>query len=87
MYDVKTDHQVVPVGADLMQLVDCRTGALIATATRTGERWMVAADGGIAGGTVGARGEAITALVELALAALGGTGYSTLVPSGLSEVP
>lgn len=85
LYDVKTDHKIVGHNPDLMQLYD-QAGTLIATATRADGVWTVSADG-ITDVTADTRQDAIMALTEQALAALGGTGYSTMVPHGLAEQP
>ncbi|MGV0627221.1 hypothetical protein [Mycolicibacter minnesotensis] len=87
MYNAETDHQVVPIGADLMHLLDNQDGAVIAAAARTSKgRWQVSADGADTV-TVNDRTAAVTALTETALAVLGGTGYSTMVPHGLTAQP
>ena len=88
MYDVRTDHQIVAFDSELMQLFDSATGAAIVTATRVGGvggTWTVSADG-VDDVTAADRQAAITAMIEQALAALGGTGYSTTVPHGLAEL-
>lgn len=85
MYDVKTDHKIVGHNPDLMQLYD-QDGTLIATAARTSGVWTVDA-AGVDDVTADTRQAAIMALTEQALAALGGTGYSTMVPHGLAEQP
>ncbi len=85
MYAVKTDHQIVGINPDLMHLLD-ETGALIAAAERVDGSWTITAED-VPDVTAASRGEAITALTEQALKALGGTGYSTMVPHGLSAAP
>lgn len=85
MYGVKTDHQIVAINKDLMHLID-EEATLIAAATRSDDEWTVTADG-VEDVTTSTRSEAIIALTEQALASLGGTGYSTLVPRGLSDQP
>ncbi|NOQ58409.1 hypothetical protein HGK73_10150 [Mycolicibacterium fortuitum] len=69
-----------------MKLFDATTGEPIVTATREDGTWTVVADG-IPDVTATDRGAAITAMTEHALAALPGTGYSTLVPRELSDLP
>jgi hypothetical protein len=93
-YEVKTDHKIVG-GEHLMQLLDTNTLEIIVTATRdpaTGV-WTVHAENAsvpdvtapTVAGSPTPRSEAITAMVNQALAALPGSGYSTLVPYGLPE--
>lgn len=84
--DVRTDHQIVAFGSEHMKLFDAATGDPIVTATRSAGTWTVSADG-VPDVTAADRPGAITAMTEQALAALGGTGYSTLVPYGLPEQP
>lgn len=84
MFDVKTDHQIVPFGSDLMRLFD-GTGNIIVTATRTGNGWDVEATDAPGVSNRATRSEAITAMINKALEVLPGTGYSTLVPHGLTE--
>lgn len=86
MYHVQTNHQIVGFGADHMKLFDATTGEPIVTATRTDGTWTITADG-IDDVTATDRGAAITAMTEHALAILPGSGYSTLVPRELSELP
>ncbi len=86
MYDVKTDHQIVAFDTELMQLFNCADGTVIVTASRAAGTWTVHADG-VDDVTAPDRQAAITAMTEQALAALGGTGYSTTVPYGLPELP
>lgn len=86
MYEVHTDHQIVAFGPNLMQLFESNTGNLIVTATRSDDEWTIAAEG-VPDVTATSRHAAITAMTEQALAALGGSGYSTLVPHGLSDMP
>ena len=88
MYDVRTDHQIVPFDTELMKLFNGDDGTVIVTATRAdgvGGTWTVSAEG-VADVTAADRQAAITAMTEQALAALGGTGYSTTVPHGLAEL-
>lgn len=90
MFQVKTDHQIVAHGDDLMHLYSS-DGELIATATRADEGWDVttastdveSADNRIA---------AIALLQDHAFAHLGpssdeGHGYSTLISHGLTDLP
>lgn len=85
MYTVRTDHQIVPFGADLMRLYD-RDGAVVVTAERTSGTWTIHADT-VDDVTADDRGAAVTAMTEQALAVLPGDGYSTFVPQGLLEQP
>lgn len=86
MFDVKTDHQIAPFGSDLMRLFD-GDGNVIVTATRSGNGWDVEATDAPGVGSRATRGEAITAMIDKALEVLPGSGYSTLVPHGLTETP
>lgn len=88
MYQVKTDHQIVAFGENLMRLFD-RDGTELVTATRTDDEWTIHAEG-LDDTTATSRAEAVTAMTEHALAAHpreGGQGYSTFVPSGLLDMP
>ena len=86
--DVQTDHRIVAFGADRMMLFDAEAGAVIVDANRAavGEPWTVVAEG-ISDVTVATRVEAIQAMVDQALSALPGSGYSCTVPHGLAELP
>ncbi|KLO25912.1 hypothetical protein ABW16_21630 [Mycolicibacter heraklionensis] len=86
MFAVTTDHQIVPFSDDQMALFDAKTGNRIALAVRESEAWTVSADG-IDDRSAEDRPAAITALLDAAIEALGGTGYSTMVPHGLAEQP
>lgn len=86
MYHVQTNHQIVGFGTEHMKLFDATTGEPIVTATREGSEWTITADG-TPDATAPDRPAAITAMTEQALAALPGTGYSTLVPRELSDLP
>jgi hypothetical protein len=83
-FHVQTDHQIVAHGDDTMALYD-NTGKTLAWATRRGDGWNVKSDQGEE--TAPNRAAAVTAMTEHALAALGGDGYSTLVPHGLTDNP
>lgn len=86
---VQTDHQIVdfPI-AHMMGLLDnASPGQPIVVATRgPGTTWVIHADG-IDDVIANTRAEAITAMIDHALTILPGTGYSTLVPHGLRELP
>lgn len=86
MYSVRTDHQIVAFGPDQMRLFANSDGATIVTATREGDEWTVTAEG-VPDVTADNRPDAVNAMIEQALAALPGDGYSTLVPHGLKELP
>ncbi|GAA2418023.1 hypothetical protein [Mycolicibacterium llatzerense] len=86
MYDVLTDHKIVAFDSELMQLFNCADGTVIVTATRADGTWTMHADG-VDDVTAADRPAAITAMIEQALAALPGAGYSTTVPYGLPELP
>lgn len=84
--DVHTDHQIVAFGADRMMLFDAEAGTVIVDCNRADGVWTAVADG-VADVTADTRPAAITAMVEQALAALPGTGYSCTVPHGLTDLP
>ncbi len=88
MLDVRTDHQIVAFGADGMTLFQVSDGQPIVSAGRAAAAgpWTVHAEG-VPDATCATRPEAIDQMIEHALAALPGTGYSTLVPHGLRELP
>lgn len=86
MYDAQTSHQIIAFGTELMQLFDSTDGTIVVTAERIDGTWTVKATG-IDDVTAANRADAITALIDQALASLSGTGYSTLVPHGLPEMP
>lgn len=92
---VQTDHQIVSFGADLMTLFDnaAGTGLVVAQRPDASTPWTVHADGvadvqvsNAADGTP-PRAPVIQAMVNQALAVSKGTGYSTLVPNGIAEMP
>lgn len=94
MMDVQTDHQIVAFGADRMMLFDA-TGTAVVDCTRNADgSWTATATGvpavtmpaDISGGRTSRQG-AINAMINQALAASPGTGYSTMVPHGLAEMP
>lgn len=86
MYTVITDHQIVGFGTEHMKLFVSVTGDPIVTASRDAGTWTVTADG-VPDVTATDRAGAVTAMTEQALASLGGSGYSTIVPRELSELP
>lgn len=89
--DVTTQHQIVAVGTDLMELRDNSNGAVIAHATRTSPtgNWAIsiARDATI---TISAatRTDAYMAMINNGPAGVseGATGYSTMVPHGLDDL-
>lgn len=83
---VETDHQILAVGGDKMTLFDPAAGKVHVTASRSTDGWVIQAEG-LHDITRGTREETIYAMTEHALALLPGTGYSTLVPTGLAELP
>jgi hypothetical protein len=83
MFTARTDHQLVAFGPNLLKLFDSNTGEQIAQASLDGTTWTIQADG-IDDTTATSLKDAITAVTEAAIAKLGGTGYSTLVPKELS---
>lgn len=94
MMDALTDHQIVAFGADKMMLfggdgtviVDCnrnQDGSWTAKAVGVPD---VTVPADITGGPTFRQG-AIKAMINQALAASPGTGYSTMVPHGLAEMP
>lgn len=86
--DVHTDHRIVAFGSDRMMLFNADEGAVIVDASRPDAQgdWTVVADG-VPDVTASTRVEAIQAMVDQALAALPGSGYSCTVPHGLAELP
>lgn len=84
--DVHTDHQIVAFGGDRMMLFDANEGQVIVDCNRADGVWTAVADG-VPDVTAGNRADAITAMIDQALAALPGTGYSCTVPHGLAETP
>lgn len=84
--DVRTDHQIVAFGTERMMLFDSEAGTVIVDANRSQGIWTIEAQG-IPDVTASNRPDAIQAMVEQALAALPGTGYSCTVPHGLSDLP
>ncbi|AID58845.1 hypothetical protein PBI_GAIA_25 [Mycobacterium phage Gaia] len=82
---IKTDHQIVEFGNDLMGLFDSN-GTLITQGERTTTGWKVTAIG-VSDVNVGNRSDAITAMINMALEVLPGEGYSCLVPRGLRAQP
>lgn len=82
---VRTDHQIVAFGNNLMGLFD-GDGTQLVTATRTETGWEITADGADPV-TATSRAEAVTAMTDTALAILPGDGYSCLVPHGLTDQP
>ncbi|AAN12686.1 hypothetical protein SEA_FLATHEAD_23 [Mycobacterium phage Flathead] len=83
--NIKTDHQIVAFGNDMMGLFD-RDGTLIVQAARVVGGWEVTAEGRPPA-TVLDRSSAITEMINTALAVLPGDGYSCLVPRGLRAQP
>jgi len=86
--DVKPHHRITVINPDHMSLLDTDTGATIVTATRGGSNqpWIITADG-VPDVTAPDRAGAIQAMTEQALAALGGSSYTTQVPPGLFDQP
>ena len=84
--DVHTDHQIVAFGGDRMMLFDANEGVVIVDCNRADGVWTAVADG-VPDMTADNRPDAITAMIEQALAALPGSGYSCTVPHGLAETP
>ena len=84
--NVQTDHQIVAFGADRMMLFDASEGVVLVDCNRADGVWTAVAEGA-ADVTAENRPDAITAMVEQALAVLPGTGYSCTVPHGLAELP
>lgn len=86
---VTTQLSIYPFGNHRMVLFDnTNGGAEVAVAERADETtpWTVSADG-VPDVTAVTRPLAITALIDQALAALPGTGYSTFVPDVLHTMP
>lgn len=84
-YQVQTDHQIIGA-TDLMVVIDHNLTQVV-TATRVSGIWTISATG-VADVTADNRSDAVDAMIAHALAALPAqTGYSTLVPHGLKEMP
>ena len=97
MYGVRTDHQIICAGPHQMLLIDfigpgATSGDVVhVCATRPGidGDWTVHAvhNTSVQDVTVTGRYPAVEQMIQHALAALDGTGYSTLVPTELQEIP
>lgn len=86
-FDVRTDHQIVAFDADRMILFDSHTADTVATAVRENGIWTVHA-GDVADAQVDNRNDAIDTMIDHALRVPGAkSGYSTLVPHGLRDLP
>lgn len=93
--DVQTDHQIVSFGADRMMLFDAVSGTVVVDSNRNPDGSWTATASGVPDVTMPAdiqpgptfRQGAITAMINQALAASPGDGYSTMVPHGLAEMP
>lgn len=97
MTEVRTDHQIVPFGPNLMKLFDSK-GAVVVQAEREHDKaqWEIHTDADeVADDMADTRSEAIDKMIhEMTPAVLGpntspspGNGYSCLVPHGLPETP
>jgi hypothetical protein len=91
-FEVQTDHQIVALGPDRMELRDNADGATLATATRPGlgSPWQVDInlDGAADFGPVATRADAINHMIfDRPDVDPSQPGYSTLVPHGLAEAP
>jgi len=84
--DAQTNHQIVAFGHDRMMLFDADAGTVVVDCNRVDGTWTATADG-VPDVTAATRAAAITAMIDQALAALPGTGYSCTVPHGLTELP
>lgn len=86
---VQTHHQIIPISNDKMTMFCFHCGPTphqIVTADRDGDGWTVTAEGADAV-TAGTRRDAITAMLDTALAILPDDGYSVTVPHGLRDMP
>lgn len=85
----ETDHQIVALGHDRMHLCDNATGSTHVVAERVGDKWVVSApdNDSVEAVSVKTRLDAVHAMIDRALAALPGTGYSTAWHPALSEMP
>lgn len=91
MWGVQGTHQVVAFGSDLMRLFNSTTGETIVEASRSAGTWTIHAEG-IPDATAADRPAALEVMPQHAFTALGpsgpnGEGYSTLIPTGLAELP
>lgn len=86
--NVQTDHQIVAFGDDKMVLFNSTDGQVLVTAERpaVGQPWTISATGAT-DATAADRPAAVTAMCDQALSILPGTGYSTMVPSTLVDLP
>lgn len=90
MFDAKTDHKIEPYGANVMKLkeFDADIDIIVATRQDVGQPWTIHSDkDDVADTTADNREDAIQEMVNLALVALPGTGYSCIVPHDLPETP
>lgn len=87
--DVQADHRIVAFGNDRMILFDAEDGNVIVECDREDDQhpWIVKPENGDPAASTASRTEAIQEMVNLALSILPGTGYSCIVPHGLSEMP
>lgn len=83
-------HQVIALGADLMELRDNADGSLIATATRTDPtaEWAITIERGPETFTATSRTDAYMAMLNNGPAGVsdGTAGFSTYVPHGLDDL-
>jgi hypothetical protein len=91
-FNVETNHQIIALGADRMELRDNASGGVIATAIRADSEspWQVDVnmDGAEDFGPVPSRAEAINHMIfDRPDVDPSKPGYSTLVPHGLPELP
>lgn len=91
-FQVETDHQVIAIGNDRMELRDNHSGGVIAVSTRPDESspWQVDVnmDGAEDFGPVPSRAEAINHMIhDRPDVDPSQPGFSTLVPHGLPEAP
>lgn len=84
--NVRTDHQIIPFDNDRMALFDNNSGSAIVTATREDGTWTISG-AGAEDRTADNRADAIQALIDHALESQPDSGYSTLVPHGLADLP
>lgn len=85
VFRVVTDHEVEAVGQNRMRILD-GDGTPVVIARRTSTAWVIVA-AGVSNVTAQTRRGAIGDMMTQALASLGGTGFSTLVPYGIADLP
>lgn len=85
MFEVETDLRIVPFGDNLMRIYQESDGSEVANATLAAGVWTISDPAAkVPASTADSVQAAVLALTEHATTVLGGTGYSTIVPHGLT---